>query len=193
MKCGAWFILIQFCAITGIPGNAIDGWIGECAELAEEVIRTYPQKFNQFRNVAEMYDVAEGYEILREAELVTTELEFHKQLVAPHPAFAKSGRSALLQALTKLPAAAEKNGASTAIYTCGGYIFTVGHLHDHFFLVDTHPIGADLGGNGNGILKAYPSSDSAALFQMCGWIWNRLQHSGVRQAQQMKSLVFLSR
>ena len=182
--------MIQFWAITGIPGNTIDGWIG-CAELAEEVIRTYPRVFNPFRNIAEMYDVAEGYGILRQTELVTAEYEFHEQLVAPHPAFSKSGRSALLQALAKLPATAEKNGASAAIYTCGGYIFTVGHLHDHFFLVDSHSIGADLGGNGNGILKVYPSTDSAALFQLCAWIWKRLQHSGV-QAEEMQSLVFLS-
>ena len=96
-----------------------------------------------------MYDVLEGYTILKQAELVTTEYNLHEQLLAPHPAFTKNGRNALLQALTKL--ARENAPLSVAIYTCGGYIFLVGCLSDNVFLVDS--IGAELGGNGNGILK----------------------------------------
>ena len=133
-----------------------------------------------------MYDVVEGYTILKQAELVTTEYNLHEQLLALHPAFTKNGRNALLQALTKL--ARENAPVSVAIYTCGGYIFLVGCLSDNVFLVDS--IGAELGGNGNGILKVYPSNDSAALYQLCTWIWKRLQRSGV-QAKAMQSLVFL--
>ena len=97
-------------------------------------------------------------------------------------------RSALMEAVTKL----EKEDASVrvAIYTCGRYIFLTGCRSNHVFLVDTHSIGAELGGNANGILKVYPSNDLATPYQLCTWIWKRLENSGV-QAKALQSLVFL--
>ena len=157
-----------------------------CAKVVEKIIRTYPIQFNPFRNISRMYDVEEGYEIIRQAKLVKTKYALHQELVIPHCDFTKNGCSALMQAVTKL----EKEDApvSVAIYTCGGYIFLIGCRRNHVFLVDTHSIGAE--GNGNGILKVYPSNDPATPFQLCTWIWKTLQNSGV-QAKALQSLVFL--
>lgn len=86
-----------------------------CAKVVEKIIRTYPIQFNPFRNISRMYDVEEGYEIIRQAKLVKTKYALHQELVIPHCDFTKNGRSALMQAVTKL----EKEDApvSVAIYT----------------------------------------------------------------------------
>lgn len=77
------------------------------------------------------------------------------------------------------------------IYTCVVYIFLVGCYCEHLFLVDTHPIGADLGGNGNGTLKVHLANESGSLYQLCVWIWKRLQISGVK-AESMQSLMIIT-
>lgn len=154
--------------------------------MAETVIRTYPQQFNAYRDIAKTYDVAEGYAILRRAKLVYAEYQLYEELVSPYHAFTKKGRQALTDGVSKL--SQDKAPLKIAIYTCGGYIFLIGCHCEQLFLVDTHPIGADLGGNGNGILKVYPANESELIHQLCVWIWKRLQISGV-QAESMQSLM----
>ena len=82
----------------------------------------------------------------------------------------------------------EKAPLKIAISTCGGFIFLIGCHCEQLFLVDTYPIGPDLGENGNGKLKVYPANESESIHQLCVWIWKRLQISGVR-AESMQSLM----
>ena len=93
------------------------------------------------------------------------EFEFTEELVSPHPVFSKRGRDALLRAVSKLCAASKPSNA--AIYSCGGYVFVVGCKPNQLFLVDTHPISAQLGGMGNGLIKVYPVQDSESSNQLC--------------------------
>ena len=71
------------------------------------------------------------------------------------------------------------------VYTCGKYTFLVGINGDSFFLVDTHPIGEELGGNGNGILVAAHDTGNRSCKLLVQWIMKRLLCSGVvpRDAQ----------
>ena len=157
--------------------------------MAETVIRTYPRQFNAYRDMAKTYDVAEGYAILRQARIVNAEYQMYEELVSPYHAFTKKGRQALINGVSKLSQG--KGPLEIAIYTCGGYIFLIGCHCEQLFLVDTHPIGADLGGNGNGILKVYPANDSVSAYQLYVWIWKRLQISGVK-AESMQSLMIIT-
>ena len=120
--------------------------------------------------------MGEGYEILRRANLLTAEYELREELVTPHLVFAKDGRAALMQAITKLVNTDDL--VRVATYTCGGYVFLIGCRADCVFLVDTHSIGPEIGGCGNAILKAYPANDPATTYQLSTWIWQRLHHSG---------------
>ena len=98
-----------------------------------------------------MYGVAERYAILRRAKLVSAEYQLYEELVSSYHAFTKKGRQALIDGVSKL--SQEIAPLKNAIFTCGGYIFLIGCHCEQLFLVDTHPIGADLGVNGNGIFK----------------------------------------
>ena len=46
------------------------------------------------------------------------------------------------------------------------------------FLVDTHPVNRDLGGNGNGLLKVFQNDSPKACAALCAWIWKRLRAGG---------------
>ena len=109
LKYGAWFILIQFCAITGIPVMQLMGGLADVQSWLRRLYGLVPESSTSSETLPKctMWQRVTGFS---EAKLVATEYEFHEQLVTPHPAFLKSGRGALLQALTKLPAAPKKNG-----------------------------------------------------------------------------------
>lgn len=169
-----------------MPG-ALEEWT-VLKKVVEELVVSYPRQFNPYRDTSKKYDVEEGYKILKRAKLVNAEYQLYEELVSPHHVFTKNGRQALIHAVTKL--SKENAPLKIAIYTCGVYIFLIGCRSKRLFLVDTHPIGADLGGNGNGILKVYPADDYDSPYQMCAWIRKRLQISGV-QSKCMQSLLIL--
>lgn len=99
---------------------------------------------------------------------------------------AENGRDALLKAVRVLT---ESHSARVAIYTCGAYIFVIGYRSNRLFLVDTHSIGAELGGNGNGLLKVYPANNDTSPLKLCASIWKRLAHSGVNQKAMQSFLI----
>ena len=55
----------------------------------------------------------------------------------------------------------------------------IGLHDDSFFLVDTHPIAEELGGNGNGVLVAMTDCTSCSCSLVTQWILKRLRLSGV--------------
>ena len=137
-------------------------------EIAEDVIWQLPSAINRHREVRDLYDVQEAYQLLDRLGLLQAKYDLTEEL-SPVPAFSTTGRHALLQAITKLCAS-----DFLSLYTCSPYIFIIGHLGGHPFLLDTHPISGDLGGNGNGLLKVYGDSSEATCKSLCQWILNRL-------------------
>lgn len=153
----------------------------------DEIVLTMPNRFNLFRNIERMYDVSEAYVILRNANILSREFEFTEELISPDHVFSKKGRDALLRAVSTLCAASKPS--NVAIYSCGGYVFVVGCKSNQLFLVDTHPIPAQLGGMGNGLIKVYPIQDSESSNELCAWIWRRLHLSGVPGTAQQSFLI----
>ena len=107
----------------------------------------------------------EGYTILRSAKLVNNEYKLYIELVRPYHAFTESGRQELIHGVSKL--VKEDTPLKITIYTCGAYIFLSGCLSKQLFLLDAQPIRPELGRNGNGILKVYPTCDCFPVSTMC--------------------------
>ena len=124
------------------------------ARKIDNIIITMPGRFNPFRSTGKMYDVSEAYAILRNAEIVPKKYELREEIITPQAVFSKTGREALLKAVHSI--STDHRGTKIALYSCGIYIFVVGCQSKQLFIVDTHPISEQLGGNGHGIIKVYP-------------------------------------
>ena len=64
---------------------------------------------------------------------------------------------------------------STAMFCCEPYVFLIGVMGGKLFLVDTHPVHGDLGGNGNGLLTVIRNCLPRACDALCAWIWKQLR------------------
>ena len=150
------------------------------ASLAEEVIENYPAKFNSYRQVGIKYDISEAYKILRSSHIVDEAFQYTKHVISSSGVFSSGGRCDPTEAVNQIYDA-EKT--KVGLYTCGGYIFTIGCKNGQYFVTDTHCIGKELGGNGNGLLKVFLSSDGdveSSVQCVCDWVLRRLRISGVR-------------
>ena len=94
--------------------------------------------------------------------------------------YSPDGRESFLKAVRELHTTDDV--PRVAIYTCGGYIFLIGCKATRFFFIDTHSIGKKLGGNGNGMIKVFPTGDDHSAKRLC---W--LRSSGV-DGKQFQSL-----
>lgn len=64
--------------IHELDGNILD--TTSVAEMIEEVIWCLPEKINDNRDVAKMYDVLEAYSILSEVKVLNSRYEFFEEL-----------------------------------------------------------------------------------------------------------------
>lgn len=90
--------------------------------------------------------------------------------------FSEKGRDELLSPLNTIPSGTK---TKVGVYTCPPYAFMIGVYNNYIYLLDTHPISADLGGNGNGILVATNDRSSRSCRLISQWILKRLKASGV--------------
>ena len=75
----------------------------------------------------------------------------------------KGGRNELVKSL-ELKAFQGK--VCFGIYTCSPYIFTVGIGNNALFLIDTHPVNEEFGGDGNGVVLLVTPDLSYRLCQL---------------------------
>ena len=76
------------------------------------------------------------------------------------------------------------------VYTCPPYAIVIAVYNNCIFLLDTHPIGKELGGRGNGILVATKDKSIASCKTITQWVLKRLKVSGVNETTP-QSLVWL--
>ena len=125
------------------------------------------------------YDPLEAKDILTANNLLTTNYELSEEFISNDGVFTKSGRMELINALSKHESA--ESTTRVGLYTCSMYTFLVGTNNGSYFLIDTHPIGEQLGGNSNGILVATRDTSSQSCKRLVQWILKRLRDSGVGQ------------
>jgi hypothetical protein len=155
-----------------------DDWL-DIAALAEDVIKRTPSIVNPYRKKERQYDAMEAFQILRLLGVTDDEYYLTEEITAGYGVFTASGRLALVNAMEKL---FNKYAYNVGIYTCGAYTFTVGCKYGQYFVMDTHSISQDLGGDGNGLLKVFPLAHELSYQCICEWIWKRLVLSGVKQS-----------
>ena len=72
-----------------------------------------------------------------------------------------------------------------AFYSCRGYIFTIGWVFGNLFIMDTHAISTELGGNGKELVKVFLQEHrQLAAESLCAWVWKRLSLSGGKSCAQ---------
>lgn len=147
----------------------------DLTELADDVIKEFPEKVNKFRDPSKTYDKSEAKTILETNGLLSQQYELSEEFVSNNPVFSEAGSRELITALNNVP----HNTIQLGIYTCPPYTFTVGLHNESYFIADTHPVGKDVGGNGNGICVATYDRSPRSCRLICQWILKRLALSGV--------------
>ena len=118
--------------------------------IKEETIKTLPAKSNSVRNSSETYDPVEVKDILSSNNLLKGNYQLSEECVSNSSVFTELGRQEILNTPTNEKLTLVKR--LVGLYTCSPYTFLVGIHNGAFFLIDSHPIGEALGGNGNAIL-----------------------------------------
>ena len=155
------------------PGNV--SW-DEFATLAEEVTSNLPSQINEKRDPSKLYEPAEAKTLLQENNLLKNQYDLSEECVSANGVFSEKGRQELLDALLNHQ---HDNKHRVGLYTCTPYTFLVGIYSSSYFVVDTHPIGEELGGNGNGILVASNDLTSRSCRLLIQWVLKRLRASGI--------------
>jgi len=156
--------------------NTSDTSWDQVAEIAHKVIIELPSLLNNVRDRTRYYDVLEALQIMRTHKLIPQEVALSENIVSDSCIFSPQGRHLLRSALPSAP----NQATSVYPYTCVPYVFLVGVLNGCYFALDAHPIGEKLGGDGNGMLTIFSSTDSASCDSLCHWIWTRLADGAVQ-------------
>ena len=118
-------------------------------EQVENAIQKVPEQINDFRDITKYYNIEEAAQLLQEGNLIRHRyniIELVQDQLCTSP---DKKRTHLRNALAALAA----DSPSLSIYTCTPVSLAVGFVGDTFLTIDTHRIPAELGGNGNAIIK----------------------------------------
>ena len=143
---------------------------------------------NEHRKFDQYYDVSEAKLKLKELKILSSDYELSEECISSNTVFSDNGRTELINALTQK---LDQSESAVAIYTCHPYIFSVGKHKDALFLVDTHPVSEDLGGNCNGLLLVTPDCSPRSCKLLVQWILNRLLKAGATE-KELQSLAWLT-
>ena len=143
--------------------------------LVEKTINELPIEINKVRT-RDLCHVDEAYRILRQIGSVTCDYEFREKILHGEHISSAESRACLREAVSDI---ASKEQFCTALFCCEPYVVLVGVLGGKLFLIDTHPVNQDLGGNGHGgLVKLYHNCSPKACEALCGWLWERLRTGG---------------
>ena len=157
-------------------------------ETVESVVTHLPRQVNDHRDVGQLYDVEEAHSILSTNNLLYTDYDLSEGCVSMNKVFSSAGREEIMETLMSRTL---QGHLHMGIYTCSPYIISIGVCEDAFFLVDTHPVGGELGGNGNGILLVTPDVSYRSCKSLVQWLLQRLKMAGVKQ-NQSQSIIWLT-
>ena len=150
-------------------------------EATEDVNIRFPEKVSELKEVDKLYDVSEANTILANSKRLSSQYELSEECIAGNTVFSTGGRAGLMRAITaKIPLRSHDNPFMIGVYTCSPYIFTLGMYNNALFLVHTHPITENLGGNGNGLMMLTQDCSERSCELIVQWILKRLEHSDVK-------------
>ena len=97
-------------------------------------------------------------------------MELYEEIILGDSVFSPAGRRCIHSALSTV------NIDRVYLYTCEPYVFLVGARDGDYFILDTHPIGTNLGGSGDGPLIVFSGLNEPSLDFLCQWLRNRLAY-----------------
>ena len=163
--------------------------VEDIRKLAEKLIAEIPEHVNHPRSVEEIYEPIAAYTMMRNEKMVGI-CELSEEFLNGNAALSESGRQEIVDTLLSRSKA---NGSlHVGIYTCSPYIFVIGCHASRIFLLDTHPVGRRLGGNGNGLLIYSSDTSDTSNKSIAQWIVDRLFHAGIPKTEQ-HSMAWFSR
>ena len=143
---------------------------------------------NKHRKFDQYHDASEAKVKLKELKILSSDYELSEECISSSTVFSDDGRTELINALTQK---LDQSESAAAVYTCRPYIFSVGKHKDALFLIDTHPVSEDLGGNYNGLLLVTPDNSPRSCKLLAQWILKRLFKSGASE-KELQSLAWLT-
>jgi len=124
----------------------------------------------------------EAYKIMHDHDLTQLDFSFTEEILSdPHNLCPEEFQKCLFKLI-------ENN--SLCIYLCEPYAFLIGSYESMLFLIDTHPVPKEAGGNGNGLVISLKSkSKQNVVAKLMSWITKRMNVSGVREFRQSLSVI----
>ena len=174
------FLVLAICdsllaTIRGKDSQSHLPW-SEIATLAEDIIKDFPTKINHLRDPSETYELSEAKVILESNNLLSKKYQLTEECISGHGFLSEIGRNELCSALSCVPS---DGNMKFGVYTCPPYALQIGVYNKCIFLLDTHSIGQELGGTGNGIVVATKDESILSCKKITQWILKRLKASGV--------------
>lgn len=149
--------------------HQLEGDISDTVSLAniiEKVIWCLPEKVNEHRDLAKLYDVLEAYAILLKVKALNLRYDFFEELPFGDCIFSLESRKRLHDKLCIL---GEKD--FVAIFSSNPYIIVIGCTGGRPFLIDTH----------TGSLIVGKTNAQLTWRSLCVWLWERLLSVGVKE------------
>ena len=169
--------------------GCIQPLLAKLPSLVEKIINELPVKINQVRT-RDLCHVDEAYGILRQIGSVSCDYDFIEKVLHGDHIFSPQSREFLRKPVIDMTT---KEQFCTALFCCEPYVFLVGVMSGKLFLIDTHPVNQDLGGNGRGgLVKVYHNCSPKACEALCGWIWKRLRAGGGLTEKAWHSFLLMS-
>jgi serine/threonine protein kinase len=164
-----------FATLRGEYSQSCQSW-SEIARLADHIIEEFPTKINQLRNASETYELSEAKVMLESNNLLSKKYQLTEECVSGCGYLTEIGRNELCSALS-----CHSSGTDMkfGVYTCPPYTLLIGVYNNSIFLLDTHPIGQELGGTGNGIVVSTKDKSILSCRKITQWLLKRLKVSGV--------------
>ena len=173
------FLALQTCdAIIGdrsYDNNSLEASLDDIPQIAKQVIINYPTELNRIREISSLYTVLDANKLMKDHNHLKNKFEFTEELPHAEGVFAEVSRNRLQKRVQELAA----GQTFFSIYTCEPFAFLIGSLSGKLFILDTHPVLENCGGNGNGQLKVFESTSPECCHALCRWLWHRLAVSGV--------------
>lgn len=144
--------------------------------IVEGIIRSLPEKINPVRDMDSYYSVDEAHDIMLRAGIFSNEIDLSEMLPS-NPRLHEEQRE-LQGAVLSL---VESSEPEAAVYVCPPLALTLLKISANnssgiIFIVDTHAVPLELGGNGNGVVMAthYDEHSKGSKWELvCQWIEKR--------------------
>ena len=139
----------------------------------ESVMQSLPSKINDIRDANVLSNIEEAMEVLNAKSLLEHKYDLH-ELIKDQLCINVAEKQKYLQdAIMEMT----ESDPSLAIYTCSPICMVIGFVKETFILIDTHCIGEELGGNGNGFIK-FVCCEASSEARLAGVkvVFNWLEH-----------------